>query len=58
MFPLSVSEGPINIRVWRDADTVGHNDFKKLTDRIEKLEELVTQLLHQNQSDSVSTEAI
>lgn len=57
MFPLSVSEGPINIRVWRDADTGGNHDFKKLSDRIEKLEALVTQLLHQNQSDTLSTEA-
>jgi hypothetical protein len=58
MFPLSVSEGPINIRVWRDADTVEHHDFKKLTDRIEKLEQLVIQLLHQNQTDNLSIEAI
>jgi hypothetical protein len=62
MFPLTVSEGPINIRVWRDSDvSADRSDLKVLTDRIEKLEQLVTQLLHQKQGDSysiVSTEAI
>ncbi len=62
MFPLTVSEGPINIRVWRDSDvSTDRSELKVLTDRIEKLEQLVTQLLHQKQGDSysiVSNEAI